>query len=160
MRMRSMRMICSVHPFAGAVPNPVLFNGVNTPIYASRVEELSDAPYCIRCKHAYVYDYVTYGHLGKYRCPACGYSRPEPEIAVSEVAVTDAEHSEVVFDDGKKRIPATVCLPGGYNIYNACAAMAAGKLAGLKEETVAASSASAAALAGWRSSASTMWMCA
>lgn len=127
---------------AGAVPNPVLFYGVNTPIYASRVEELSDAPYCIRCKHAYVYDYVTYGHLGKYRCPACGYSRPEPEIAVSEVAVTDAEHSEVVFDDGKKRIPATICLPGGYNIYNACAAMAAGKLLGLKEETVAASLAS------------------
>ena len=127
---------------AGAVPNPVLFYGVNTPIYASRVEELSDAPYCIRCKHAYVYDYVTYGHLGKYRCPACGYSRPEPEIAVSEVAVTDAEHSEVVFDDGKKRIPATICLPGGYNIYNACAAMAAGRLLGLKEETVAASLAS------------------
>ena len=30
--------------------NPVIFFGVNTPIYTSRVEELSDAPYCIRCK--------------------------------------------------------------------------------------------------------------
>ena len=53
--------------------NPVIFFGVNTPIYTSRVEELSDAPYCIRCKSEYVYDYVTYGHLGSYRCPKCGY---------------------------------------------------------------------------------------
>ena len=33
------------------LPNPVVFFGVDTPIYHDRVEELSDAPYCIRCKH-------------------------------------------------------------------------------------------------------------
>ena len=54
------------------LPNPVVFFGVDTPIYHDRVDELSDAPYCIRCKHEYVYDYVTYGHLGGYRCPNCG----------------------------------------------------------------------------------------
>lgn len=124
---------------ASVVSNKVLFYGVNTPIYQERVAELSDAPYCIRCKHEYVYDYVTYGHLGSYRCPACGYARPKPEIAVSEVLVTDAEHSEVVFECGQKRLPATICLPAGYNIYNACATMAAGKMLGLDEETVASS---------------------
>lgn len=41
----------------------MIFYGVNTPIYKDRVDEVSDAPYCIRCKHEYVYDYVTYGHL-------------------------------------------------------------------------------------------------
>ena len=127
---------------ADRVPNPVLFFGVNTPIYTERVAELSDAPYCIRCKHEYVYDYVTYGHLGKYRCASCGYCRPEPEIAVAEIAATDEEHSEVVFDCAGRRIPATVCLPGGYNIYNACAAMAAGKLLGLDPEVTAKSLAS------------------
>ena len=45
-------------------PNPVIYYGVDTPIYQTRVAELSDAPYCLKCKHAYVYDYVTYGHLG------------------------------------------------------------------------------------------------
>ena len=49
------------------MPNPVLYYGVNTPIYRDRVQELSDAPYCLHCKHAYTYDYVTYGHLGGYR---------------------------------------------------------------------------------------------
>ena len=60
-------------------------------------EELSDAPYCIRCKHEYVYDYVTYGHLGGYRCPNCGYRRPQPQVHVTKVLRTDDEHSEVDF---------------------------------------------------------------
>lgn len=124
---------------AAQVKNPVLFFGVDTPIYSERVQELSDAPYCIRCGHEYVYDYVTYGHLGKYRCPSCGYSRPETEVSVREVIKTDAEHSEVVFDYDGTSIPATICLPAGYNIYNACATMAAGKILGL-DPTVTARS--------------------
>ena len=116
---------------AGDAKNPVIFYGIQTPIYAARVDELSDAPYCIHCKHAYEYEYVTYGHLGKYRCPACGYARPEPEVAVSDVVISDGEHSELIFSVGGVQYPASVNLPGGYNIYNACACMAAGKAMGL-----------------------------
>ena len=123
----------------GELPNKIIFYGVNTPIYASRVEEVSDAPYCIRCKSEYVYDYVTYGHLGSYRCPHCGYSRPKPELSVCRVIVTDDEHSEIVFRLGDREIPASVNLPGGYNIYNACAAMAAGAALGLDPEKTAQS---------------------
>ena len=107
------------------LPNPVVFFGVDTPIYHDRVEELSDAPYCIRCKHEYVYDYVTYGHLGGYRCPNCGYHRPQPQVHVTKVLRTDDEHSEVIFEENGKQVPASIHLPGGYNIYNACACMAA-----------------------------------
>ena len=124
---------------AGQVKNRVLFFGVNTPIYRERVSELSDAPYCIRCKHEYVYDYVTYGHLGRYHCPNCGYARPEPEVAVSRIEATDQEHSEVVFRIGETEYPAKINLPGGYNIYNACAAMAAGELMGLDPAVTAKS---------------------
>ena len=122
-----------------SLPNRVIFYGVNTPIYHSRVEEVSDAPYCIRCKSEYVYDYVTYGHLGSYRCPNCGYSRPKPEISVCRVEVSDDEHSEVVFRIGEQELSASVNLPGGYNIYNACAAMAAGSALGLDAEKTAQS---------------------
>ncbi len=121
------------------IPNRVLFYGVNVPLYASRVAELSDAPYCIRCKSEYVYDYVTYGHLGGYRCPKCGYCRPRPDVSVCSVPVCDDEHSEVVFRIAEAEYPATVALPGGYNIYNACAAMAAGLALGLDPATTAKS---------------------
>ncbi len=113
------------------VDNPVVYYGVDTPIYKTRVAELSDAPYCLKCKHAYVYDYVTYGHLGGYRCPHCGYARPTPDLCVSRIVTSDEEHSEVVFRDGQTEIPASINLPGGYNIYNACAAMTAAKALGL-----------------------------
>ena len=52
------------------MPNPVLFYGVSTPIYAGRVAEVSDAPYCIQLQAASTNTtIVTYGHLGGYRCP-------------------------------------------------------------------------------------------
>ena len=114
----------------------VLYYGVNVPIYKTRVEEVSDAPYCIRCKSEYVYDFVTYGHLGGYRCPNCGYHRPVPQIAVEQVRSSDAERSEIVLSADGVRYDVTVNLPGGYNIYNACSAFAAGKALGLDAQTV------------------------
>ena len=121
------------------LPNPVVFFGVDTPIYHDRVEELSDAPYCIHCKHEYVYDYVTYGHLGGYRCPNCGYHRPQPQVHVTKVLSTDDEHSEVIFEENGKQVPASIHLPGGYNIYNACACMAAASVMGIDMELAAKS---------------------
>ncbi len=124
---------------ADEVDNPVIFYGVDTPIYEQRVEELSDAPYCIKCKHEYVYDYVTYGHLGGYRCPVCGYSRPATDVSVTKVLSTDTEKSHVMIRCGGQEYDTTVNLPGGYNIYNACATMACGQALGLEAATVSRS---------------------
>ncbi|MEA4894493.1 MAG: Mur ligase family protein, partial [Oscillospiraceae bacterium] len=46
------------------VPNKIIFYGIDVPIYKNPVSEVSDAPYCIRCKHEYAYSYRTFGHLG------------------------------------------------------------------------------------------------
>ena len=124
---------------ADELPNPVLFYGVNTPIYQNRVAELSDAPYCIRCKHEYQYDFVTYGHLGGYRCPSCGYARPQPEVFVQKVYCSDADHSVVDLVRDGTVYRTDVNLPGGYNIYNACACMAAGKAMALDGQVVSKS---------------------
>ena len=124
---------------AGEVENPVLYYGVDVPIYRDRVHELSDAPYCIRCKHEYVYDYVTYGHLGSFHCPACGYGRHDTDVSVSKVLCSDAEKSQVEFTVDGQVYPATVNLPGGYNIYNACATMSCGKALGLDTKLVSES---------------------
>ena len=110
----------------------------NLPLTAYN-SELSDAPYCLKCKHAYVYDYVTYGHLGGYRCPNCGYARPATQVSVSKVISSDTKCSQVEFTQDGKMIPATINLPGGYNIYNAATAMAVGKALGFVPEKTAAS---------------------
>lgn len=116
--------------------NQVIFYGVNTPIYKERVEEISDAPYCIKCQSEYEYDYVTYGHLGGYRCPNCGYHRPEPDVAVTSVVSMDADRSVVDMKIEGQTHRVSINLPGGYNIYNACGTAAFGQAMHFPAETV------------------------
>ncbi len=70
---------------AEKIKNEVYFYGVDVPIYKSPVKEVSDAPHCIRCKHEYEYSYHTFGHLGGFSCPECGYRRPDPDLSVTEI---------------------------------------------------------------------------
>ncbi len=101
--------------------------------------ELSDASHCIRCKTEYEYDYITYGHLGGYRCPKCGYRRAQTDFAVTDVAAQRADGSSVVIRAGGERRLAEVNLPALYNVYNAIGAVAAMSEMGLSlEQAVAA----------------------
>ena len=119
--------------------NPVIFYGVDVPIYKSRVSESSDAPFCRNCKREYVYDHVTYGHLGAYRCPHCGVARPQPHVSVKNIVSSNSECSEITVSADGVEYAATINLPGGYNIYNGCSALACGKALGLDMQKVAAS---------------------
>lgn len=108
---------------AGQIPNEVIFFGVDVPIYKNPVEEVSDAPHCIKCKHEYEYEYRTFGHLGGFYCPDCGYKRPETQVSVTEILKTGLSSTDVrvrVFNEDED---ITINLPGGYNIYNAIAAL-------------------------------------
>ena len=118
------------------IPNKVVFYGVESEIYKNRVQEVSDAPYCIKCKTEYVYDYVTYGHLGGFRCPKCGYHRPDAQVAVEKVLESTADSSKILVRFGGKEYEATVNLPGGYNIYNATAMIAAGYVMGMVDKVI------------------------
>ena len=120
-----------VSSLAEQIPNKVMYYGVNVPVYQERVAEVSDAPYCIRCKHEYEYSYITYGHLGGYKCPHCGYARPTPAVCVTEVRSSGDEGSDITLSVDGRSYNTRVALPGGYNIYNACAAMAMGMAIGL-----------------------------
>ena len=125
---------------AGDLPNKVLWYGVDEGAAPSRPQPaISDATHCIRCKTEYEYRYVTYGHLGGYRCPACGYARPKADVAVTEVVEQRADGSSVVVDLYGERRAVEVNLPAMYNIYNAVGALTAVTAMGLPAETAIAS---------------------
>lgn len=107
------------------VPNPVVFFGVNAPREHGDAVELSDASHCIHCKTEYVYDYRTYGHLGGFRCPRCGYARPVPQYPVTEITALDEDSSSVNMDLNGRELLLHINLPAVYNIYNAAGAAAA-----------------------------------
>jgi UDP-N-acetylmuramyl tripeptide synthase len=114
------------------LPNPVRWFGVEQGAVPSRpLPEISDATHCIRCKAAYEYDYVSYGHLGGFRCPKCGYRRHKADVAVTSVVEQRLDGSSIVLEaEGEKKL-VEVNLPAMYNIYNAVGAAAAVTAMGL-----------------------------
>ena len=111
---------------ADDLPNRVVYFGIDQGAVSSRPKpEISDATHCIRCKTEYEYDYISYGHLGGFRCPKCGYRRHKADFAVTDITEQRADGSTVVMDiRGEKRI-VKVNLPAMYNIYNAIGAVTA-----------------------------------
>lgn len=122
-------------------PNPLRFFGVDLDL--DEGGELSDAPRCIRCGGRYVYSRHTFAHLGDYRCPDCGYARPEPAVSVTAAARLGAESSDVTMSVDGTDIPAHIVLPAVYNLYNAAAAVAAATAVGIPAESAAVSLGSA-----------------
>ncbi len=111
---------------ADDLPNKVIYFGIDQGAAPSRPKpEISDATHCIRCKTEYEYDYISYGHLGGFRCPKCGYRRHNADFAVTDITEQRPDGSTVVMNiQGEKRI-VNVNLPAMYNIYNAIGAVTA-----------------------------------
>ena len=121
---------------AGEVPNQVRYYGINVPIGDQQERELSDARYCVHCGAEYHYDYYTYAHLGGYHCPNCGFSRPDPDIAVTKLLDLSSESTGIQLQIDSHEYEARVGLPAVYNLYNALAAVCAGKTLGMKEDAL------------------------
>ena len=107
---------------ADSLENPCLYFGVDEGEATIASEEKSDALYCIRCRHKYSYGYKTYGHLGDFSCPECGYARPERQISAKHIIAMYDDYSLIdmsIFGQcHEQKIP----LPAVYNIYNSLAA--------------------------------------
>jgi lipid II isoglutaminyl synthase (glutamine-hydrolysing) len=106
----------------------VLYFGVEDDSLAlAGMAHAADAKHCRNCGALYVFDAVYLGHLGHYRCPACGRARPTaPELSV---IATDVRLEGVKAARFTLRTPAgtaeiALALPGLYNVYNALAAAA------------------------------------
>ena len=129
---------CSLtYSMAKEIPNKIVTYGVNVPFDKDAKEpEISDAKYCIFCKHEYKYSYHTYGHLGGFECTDCGYKRAQPDFSVISVEELKPNHSIVVTDfNGDKNIT-KINIGGAYNIYNAVGCSSALSAIGLDNKTV------------------------
>ena len=99
--------------------------GVDDPRLARpALQHAADSKYCVRCGEPYDYAAAYVGHLGDYRCPNCGHSRPPLDIAARSIDLQalDASVFDLVTPAGTVRV--TLPLPGLYNVYNALAAAA------------------------------------
>jgi UDP-N-acetylmuramyl tripeptide synthase len=105
----------------------VHYFGVEDPSVAlPEMQHAADSKHCRRCGTAYRYEAIYLGHLGRYTCPGCGQSRPQPEVQARQITLqgTTAASFELVTPGGNRRV--ALSLPGLYNVYNALGAATLG----------------------------------
>ena len=115
----------------------VLRFGVDDPSHARpSLQHASDSKYCIRCGAPYVYDAPYVGHLGAYRCDACGHTRPPLDVAARRIEShgLDGVSFSLETPDGDAQV--RLALPGLYNVYNALAAASLALALGASLDTV------------------------
>ena len=111
---------------ANDLPNAVVYFGIDKDAAPSAEKPVvSDATHCIRCKTEYTYHYITYGHLGGFECPKCGYQRINADYAVTKIIHQGHDGSTIQLCIHGKTITAEINLPAMYNIYNAVGAISA-----------------------------------
>jgi lipid II isoglutaminyl synthase (glutamine-hydrolysing) len=119
-------------------PNVLVF-GVDDPSAARpSLQHAADSKYCVRCGTPYAYEAAYVGHLGDYRCPACGHSRPPLNVVARQVELHGLESVSfsLVTPSGTSLV--RLRLPGLYNVYNALAAASLALSVGAALEEVVA----------------------
>ncbi len=112
--------------------------GLDDPRHARpALQHAADSKYCLVCGTPYDYAAAYVGHLGEYRCPACGHARPQLDIAGRglELRGLDGSAFDLVAPEGTRRIE--LALPGLYNVYNALAAASLARALGASRDEIA-----------------------
>jgi UDP-N-acetylmuramyl tripeptide synthase len=110
----------------GRTTDNVVYFGLEDDAQAlPELQHAADSKHCRNCGHAYVYDAVYLGHLGRYHCPNCGRRRPKPQVVARKVELHGMNSSSIALETPAGNTEVELQLPGLYNVYNALAAATA-----------------------------------
>jgi len=123
---------------AAARPGTLVFGVDDARLARPSLQHAADSKYCVSCGTPYEYAAAYVGHLGDYRCPACGNARPPLDVVARDIELAGLEHASfsLVMPEGARRVRLRV--PGLYNVYNALAAASLARTLGVALEDVAA----------------------
>jgi lipid II isoglutaminyl synthase (glutamine-hydrolysing) len=100
------------------------------------LQHAADSKWCLRCGTPYEYAAAYVGHLGNYRCPACGHARPPLDLVARSISLEGLDAVRFELVDAERALPIRLALPGLYNVYNALAAAALSRVLGATHEEV------------------------
>jgi lipid II isoglutaminyl synthase (glutamine-hydrolysing) len=109
----------------GSSRDGAIVYGIDDPRQAHpTLQHAADSRHCVRCGRPYEFAAAYVGHLGDYRCPACGHERPPLEVRATEIELSGLDSASFSLEtpDGSARV--RLPLPGLYNVYNALGAAA------------------------------------
>jgi UDP-N-acetylmuramyl tripeptide synthase len=117
----------------------VLYFGVEDDSLAlPHMGHAADAKHCRKCGAPYVFEAVYLGHLGRYRCPACGQARPTPVVRATDVHLDGVRAARFTLHTPAGKAEVALPLPGLYNVYNAVGAAALAHALGVPLERIVA----------------------
>ena len=112
---------------AARVPNPQLPFGIDGAV-GTETSHIAESRFCGQCNGALEYDYIQYGQLGAYHCPACGWRRPDLASGASNVHLTSTGYSfelKAQQDGSSQTASLSTRYNGLYMVYNITAAWTA-----------------------------------
>jgi UDP-N-acetylmuramyl tripeptide synthase len=113
--------------------------GVDDPRRARpSLQHAADSKYCVRCGTPYVYAAAYVGHLGDYRCPACGHARPPLTVRATAIELNGLTSVSFRLETPEGTRGVNLRVPGLYNVYNALAAASLARALGTNLDDVVA----------------------
>ena len=118
--------------------NAIAF-GIDDPRHARpALQHAADSRYCVRCGQPYEFAAAYVGHLGDYRCPACGHARPPLQVRATEIELDGLDGASFLLETPAGATRVRLPLPGLYNVYNALGAAALAQALGASLEEIRA----------------------
>ena len=89
------------------------------------ITRAADTIRCPRCRADLEYRFVYLSHLGDYCCPACGFTRPPLDVAVTSLDTTAMDRTTMTIRTPNDEIAVSIPQGGTHIAYDAAAAIAA-----------------------------------
>jgi UDP-N-acetylmuramyl tripeptide synthase len=129
-------------------PHVTYFGVADDAMALPAMQHAADSKHCRRCGHAYAYEAIYLGHLGRYVCPQCGQQRPDPSVVAERVTLHGTRGATVALRTPAGEATVELPLPGLYNVYNALGAAAVCLALGVELDDIVSGLASVAAAFG------------
>lgn len=119
---------------ADRVPNPRVAFGIKGAT-GTETSRMAESRFCAKCNAALEYEYLQYGQLGAYRCPTCGWERPELASWTHGASLSQDGYSFSLHLPGHKAdqgldLSLSTAYNGLYMVYNIMAACTAARALG------------------------------
>ena len=123
---------------ADAVPNKVVWYGMECAPYDEGVADFDEHVECIKCGAPLEYTQRSFAHLGSFSCPKCGFTHHRADIAVTAIGDKREKSCELALRIFDHEFDVPVNVRAGYDVYNAVAAFAGLITLGVGEQQAAA----------------------
>jgi len=121
---------------ADAVPNRVMWYGMECPVYEEGIGDFDERVECVACGTPLEFGSRTFAHLGDYTCPGCGRKHHTPYIACTGIADRREKSCTLTLRIGSQERTVEANVRAGYDVYNAVAAVAGLLACGMDEDDV------------------------